>query len=463
MMTLEKHASKPKSGFVTENNMAMLTDLYQLTMNASYSHHNKNETVTFDLFYRKLPRNRGYMLAAGLEQVLHYLENLSFSEDDIDYLGSQDLFRKEFLETLRDFKFTGDVYAMPEGTPVFPNEPIIRITAPRMEAQLVETFLLNAVNFQTMIASKASRVVESADGRAVTDFGLRRAHSADAGMKASRACYIAGCVGTSNVLAGKEFGISIIGTMAHAYVMSFDSELEAFRAYASTFKDKSVLLIDTYDTLEGAKNAAIVAKELEREGYSLKGVRLDSGDLCELSKGVRKILDDAGLDYVKIVASNDLNEYKIKELIGQGACIDSFGVGTEMVTSKDAPAMSGVYKLVEDCDKEGNAVPRIKLAEGKITLPGKKQVYRLYDENGKCLKDIIALHDEEVEGEPLLKKVMENGAVCYGIPRLSEIRNHAQDGVGKISKDVKSGAEYKVELSPKLEKLVEDLKEKYRR
>lgn len=454
---------KPKSGFVTEQNMAMLTDLYQLTMNASYTHHNRNEKVTFDLFYRKLPENRSYMLAAGLEQVLHYLENLSFTGEDIEYLRSQNLFTEDFLETLKDFKFTGDVYAVTEGNPVFPSEPIIRITAPRVEAQLVETFLLNTINFQTMIASKASRVVEAAEGRGIADFGLRRAHGSDAGIKASRACYIAGCVGTSNVLAGKHYGIPIIGTMAHAYVMSFDSELDAFRAYSSTFKDKSVLLIDTYDTIQGAKNAVIVAKELEKEGYRLKGVRLDSGDLCELSKEVRKIFDDAGLAYVKINASNDLNEYKIKKLIQEGAQIDSFGVGTEMVTSKDAPAISGVYKLVEDADKEGNPIPRIKLSEGKITLPGKKQVYRLYDSNGKCLKDIIALEGEEVEGEPLLAKVMEKGKICYNLPELNEIRSYALQNVQNIPEDVKSGAEYKVELSARLKKLVQELTEKYRR
>ncbi|MDI6738348.1 MAG: nicotinate phosphoribosyltransferase [Nanoarchaeota archaeon] len=484
MTNLETKANK---GFVTEDNMAMLTDLYQLTMDASYQQHKKTDNATFDLFVRKLPENRHYMIAAGLEQALQYLENMHFTEDDVEYLRSQELFPEEFLAKLRDFKFTGEVYAVKEGTPVFPNEPILQITGPKMEVQLVETYLLNAMNFQTMVASKASRVVEAAGGRAVAEFGLRRAHGADAGLKGSRACYIAGCASTSNVLAGKEFGIPISGTMAHAYVMSFENETDAFRAYAETFGDKSVFLIDTYDTIEGAKKAALVAKEMEANGKKLKGVRLDSGNLTDLSRKVRQILDSDGLSYVKIMASDDLNEYKIREMLLNGAKIDGFGVGTEMITSKDAPAISGVYKLNEDT-LEGKLVPKMKMSEGKDTLPGRKQVYRIYDANGKMVKDVIALEGEEVQGEALLQKVMEDGKLCRPLPSLSETRAYCIEQVARIPAEVRRDNQYahmkladlsygwkdmdvlaernvpyKVEVSKGLQTLIEDLKEKHRR
>lgn len=482
MTNLEQKANK---GFVTEDNMAMLTDLYQLTMDASYSQHNKTGEASFDLFVRKLPENRHYLIAAGLEQALQYLENMHFTDEDIEYLRENELLPEEFLAKLRDFKFTGEVYAVKEGTPVFQNEPVLRITGPKMEVQLVETYLLNAVNFQTMIASKASRVVEAAGGRAVAEFGLRRAHGADAGLKGSRACYIAGCASTSNVLAGKEFGIPVTGTMAHAYVMSFDTEEEAFRAYAETFGDKSVFLIDTYDTVEGARKAALIAKEMEANGKKLKGVRLDSGDLTDLSKKVRQILDSEGLSHVKILASDDLNEYKIREMLRYGAKIDAFGVGTEMITSKDSPAISGVYKLNEDT-LEGLLVPKMKMSEGKSTLPGRKQVYRIYDANGRMVKDVIALESEQVQGEGLLQKVMENGRRCVELPSIQETRKYCLEQVARIPEQtrrdstyahmkmsdmglkdmvvlVEQNKPYKVEVSKGLKTLMEDLKEKYRR
>ncbi|MEA3378216.1 MAG: nicotinate phosphoribosyltransferase [Nanoarchaeota archaeon] len=448
---------EPKSGFVNEDNMAIMTDLYQLTMNGSYHHHGiNNDTATFDLFVRKLPKNRNYLIAAGLEQAIHYLENLKFSDENIEYLRGQELFSEDFLEDLKGFKFTGDVYAVPEGTVVFGNEPLLRITAPRNEVQLVETYLLSIINHQTMIASKASRIVESAGENSVVDFGTRRAHGPGAAVKGARACYIAGCVGTSNVLAGKEFGIPIFGTMAHSYIMSFDSELEAFRAYSHTFRDKSVLLIDTYDTIEGAKNAVIVGKELERQGHKLKGVRLDSGDLADLSKKVRKIFDEAGLEYVNIVASNDLNEYKIKKLRKEGARIDSYGVGTEMITSKDAPAISGVYKLSEHRNKKGNLVAKIKLSENKNTLPGRKQVYRVHDD-GYFVKDIIALEDENISNNPLLVKVVENGLRCSDLPPLPEIQKRALGQVKRLPLEYLQDATYPVEVSEKLETLTKDI------
>ncbi len=455
-----------KSGFVNEDNMGLLTDLYQLTMDASYLHHNKNGTSTFEYFIRGLPKNRSYFIVSGLEQVVHYLQNIKFDEESIQYLRSQEIFNEEFLSYLKDFKFTGDVHAMPEGTMAFPNEPIIRITAPRNEAQLIETYLLNIMNFQTMIASKASRVVESAKGKGVVDFALRRTHSPTAGMHAARASYIGGAIGTSNVLAGKEFGMPIFGTMAHAYIMSFDSELEAFRAYSKTFENSSVFLIDTYDTLQGVKNAITVAKEMESEGKKLKGVRLDSGDLCELSKKVRKALDDSGLNYVKILASNDLNEYKIAEMESNGACIDMYGVGTEMGTSKDAPALSGVYKLTEDADKHGNLVAKMKLSENKSTLPGKKQVYRVFDDKGKSLKDIIATADEKVNGEPLLEKYMDDGRIIKDMPNIDEIRARKTSQLESLDSEYKiinSQKTYKVEVSDKLLDLQKKVSERIRK
>ncbi len=464
MLTLK--VNKMKSGFVNEDNMGLLTDLYQLTMDASYLHHNKNGTSTFEYFIRSMPKNRSYFIVSGLEQIVHYLQNIKFDEESIQYLRSKDLFSEDFLGYLKDFKFTGEMHAMPEGTVAFPNEPIIRITAPRNEAQLVETYLLNIMNFQTMIASKASRVVESANGKGVVDFALRRTHSPTAGMQAARASYIAGAIGTSNVLAGKEFDMPIFGTMAHAYIMSFDSELEAFRAYSKTFGNSSVFLIDTYDTLQGAKNAVTVAKEMESEGKKLKGVRLDSGDLCGLSKQVRKALDEAGLSYVKILASNDLNEYKISDLEANGACIDMYGVGTEMGTSKDAPALSGVYKLAEDADEKGNLIAKMKLSENKSTLPGKKQVYRVFDEKGKCLKDIIATADEKVNGEPLLEKYMENGKLVKDLPKIEDIRSKKisqLESLGKEYSMINSQKTYKVEVSDKLVGLQKEVSERIRK
>ncbi len=445
-------------------NLALLTDFYQLTMNAAYLDNGRdNEIATFDLFIRKLPKDRGYFLAAGLEDVIKYIKDLRFNESDIDYLRRQGTFKEEFLDSLKGFRFTGDIYAVPEGTPVFANEPIIRVTAPRMEAQYIETFFLNVVNFQTMIATKASRVVEAAKGRAVIDFGLRRAHDNDAGMKGARAAYMAGAIGTSNVLAGKEYSIPIKGTHAHSFVMSFDSEIEAFRAYTKTFPDNATLLIDTYDVMQGAKNAAIVAKELEAKGHKLFAVRLDSGDLTSDSIAVRKYFDSICLSYVKIVASNDLNEYKIEEMLKAGARIDAFGVGTEMITSKDCPAVSGVYKLSES-EEKGRLEAKIKLSEGKKTLPGRKQVYRISDARGNYIKDVIALEGEKIEGEPLLVQIVKDGEVVYGIPKLKDIQTSAKEKLAKLPaqyKKVRGPDEYKVELSDGLQALTEALAKKY--
>jgi len=448
--------------FLKEENMSMFTDFYELTMCASYFDNNKIEPATFDLFIRRLPENRSYLLFAGLEQVLLFLKSVKFNEEHLAYLKEQG-FAQEFLDYLRNFKFTGDAWAVPEGTVAFPCELLIRVTAPIIEAQLVETFLLNTVNLQTMIATKASRVVHAAKGKAVIEFGLRREHGIDAGMKVARCSYIAGCQGTSNVLAGLSYGIPVFGTMAHSFVMSYEMEIDAFRAFAKTFPKKSTLLIDTYADIAGAEKAATVAKELEKTGYKLEGVRLDSGDLAEISKKVRKLLDKKNLRYVRIFASGDLDEFKIAELLKNGAKIDAFGVGTKMGTSADKPYVDVIYKLCETTSANGGFSPIMKLSEGKVTLPGRKQVFRFYDKNGNFAKDIIALADEKVNGDPLLTKVMEKGEVIYDLPSLDEIRATAADNLSKLPEKYKkltNAPTYPVELSQDLEKLVRKLKKK---
>jgi nicotinate phosphoribosyltransferase len=443
-------------------NMSMFTDLYELTMCASYLDNNMFQPATFDLFVRRLPENRGYLLFAGLEQVLRYLESIEFTDEHLAYLKKEG-FSHSFLEYLRDFEFTGDVWAMPEGTAAFPCEPLIRVTAPIIEAQLVETFLLNTVNLQTMIATKASRVVQAAQGKPVVEFGLRREHGIDAGMKVARASYIAGCQGTSNVLAGLTYGIPVFGTMAHSFVMAFENEVDAFRAFAKTFPNKSTLLIDTYNDRVGAENAAVVAKELEAKGYKLGGVRLDSGDLAEISKKVRQLLDQKGLGYVSIFASGDLDEYRIEELLKKNAKIDAFGVGTRMGTSADKPYVDVIYKLCETQNTNGEYSPIMKLSEGKITLPGRKQVYRFKDEKGIFVKDVIALANEKLEAEPLLIKVMENGRITYELPSLNEVRSAAKQNLSKLPEKYKkltNAPAYPVELSETLEYLTQTLTRK---
>jgi nicotinate phosphoribosyltransferase len=403
-------------------NKTLLTDLYQITMNAAYFDNQRgDETATFDMFIRNLPKDRGYFLAAGLEDVIGYVKDLSFEVEDIQYLREQGLFKEEFLEYLKDFKFTGDIYAVLEGTVVFPNEPILRITAPRMEAQFIESFVLNVVNYQTMIATKASRVVEAAKGKAVIDFGL------------------------------------------HSFIMSFDQEIDAFRAYVETFPDNATLLIDTYDVMQGAKNAAEVAKELEDQGHKLFAVRLDSGDLAGDSIKIRKYFDSIDLDYLKIVASNDLNEYKIEDMIARGAQIDVYGVGTEMITSKDCPAVSGVYKISES-EENGRLEAKIKLSEGKKTLPGRKQVYRVSDEQGNYVKDIIALEGEEIQGDTLLVPVVKNGEVVYDLLKLQDIQQRAREQLARLPsqcKRIRGPDGYKIELSKGLTETIDVLTEKY--
>ena len=447
-------------GPLTAENMSLFTDYYELTMCASYFDNKNFEPATFDLFIRRLPENRSYFLFAGLEEALQYLQNIRFTDEHLGYLKKQG-FRQDFLEYLQGFKFTGEVWAIPEGTLAFPNEPLMRVTAPIIEAQLVETFLLNTINLQTMIATKTSRVIQAAGGKSVIEFGLRREQGIDAGMKVARSSYIAGCQGTSNVLAGMAYGIPLFGTMAHSFIMSYPKEIDAFRAFTKTFPNKSTLLIDTYDDLAGAEKAVVVAKELEANGFKLGGVRLDSGDLAETSKKVRKILDRIELGYVKIFVSGDLDEYRITQLLDDGAKIDAFGVGTKMGTSADRPYLDVIYKLCETMAPDGSFSSIMKLSKDKITLPGRKQVYRFKGVNGMFKGDTIALADEKLKDEPLLVKVMENGKLNYDLPSLNEIRTKAAENLSKLPDEFKvltNAPVYPVELSQKLQALVETTK-----
>ena len=444
---------------VNEHDLALFTDLYELTMCASYFDNNVHDVGTFELFVRDFPPNRSYFIAAGLEDALNYLENLKFNEAQIQFLKSKRLFKDAFLEYLRDFEFTGDVFAMTEGTVFFPNEPVLSVTAPLIEAQIAETYLLNAINLQTTIATKASRVVHAAQQKPIVDFSLRRTHGIDAGMKVARASFIAGCIGTSNVLAGMKYNIPIYGTMAHSFVMAFENEEKSFEAYAKTFPDTSTFLVDTYDTIKGIEKAIIVAKRMEKQGHKLKAIRLDSGNLTALSKLARKILDRNNLKYVDIFASGNLDEYKVKELLEKGALIDAFGVGTSMGVSKDAPYCDVVYKLVE-VKNHGRHLPTMKLSKGKVTLPGKKQVYRVSGRNGKYTKDILALRDENVKGEKLLVKVMEKRKVIYKFPTLEQIRKKTIENLSNLPvkyKKLKNSANFMIENSPDLKTLTAEL------
>jgi nicotinate phosphoribosyltransferase len=378
---------------------ALVTDLYELTMAAAYRAGSVTHQATFELFVRTLPDERRFLVAAGLDDALAGLEGWRYDAGDVAYLAGLGIFPDGFVDHLAEVRFTGDVWAVPEGEVVFAGEPILRVTGPLIEAQVVETWLLNRIASQTMLASKAARVALACGDRAFVDFSARRVHGVDAAMAAARAAWICGATGTSLVAAGRRFGIPLSGTMAHSFVMSYDDERDAFRAYARTFPRAVVLLIDTYDTVAGARRAAEVAHELAADGIAIAGVRLDSGDLAELSVQVREVLDDAGLPDVTVLASGDLDEHRIAGLLAGGAPIDAFGVGTQLGTSADAPTLGAVYKLVEDADG-----PKMKLASGKVTLPGRKQVWRLADH------DVVSLHDEDVPGgRPLLTQVMAGG------------------------------------------------------
>lgn len=381
-------------------NLTLLTDLYELTMMQGYFETQENETVIFDVFFRNNPNNGGYSIMAGLDQVIDYVKNLNFSYEDVDYLRGLGIFSEDFLHYLSGFHFSGDIYAIPEGSVIFPKEPLLKIVAPIMEAQLVETAILNIINHQCLIATKASRVVYAAQGDGIMEFGLRRAQGPDAGLYGARAAMIGGCVGTSNVLAGQMFDVPVMGTHAHSWIMSFKDEYTAFKEYARLYPNACTLLVDTYDTLKsGVPNAIRVFTEMRDAGIHPKsyGIRLDSGDLAYLSKKARKMLDEAGFTDAVIAASNDLDEFLINDLKIQGAKIGSWGVGTNLITSKDCPSFGGVYKLSAIQNSDGEFIPKIKISENveKITNPGDKTIYRVYDkETGKIRADLICFADE---------------------------------------------------------------------
>lgn len=446
--------------------VSLLMDLYELTMAQSYFVYKRGGCATFDLIVRALPEGRSYLVACGLEDILNYLKDLRFGKEDLNYLKKEKLFSQDFLKYLSGFRFSGEVWAMPEGTIFFENEPVIRVTAPIIEAQIIESFLLNTINLQTMIASKASKVVNSAKDRKVYDFSLRRTHGQDAGLKAARASYIAGCHGTSNCLAGKLYNIPVVGTMAHSFVMSFKNEIDSFLAYSSTFPDRTTLLVDTYDTGKGIQNAVTIGLYLKEKGYRLQGIRLDSGNIVSLSKLARKKLDEAGLNYVKVFASGNLDEFKIRELLKKGATIDSFGVGTNMGTSIDAPSLDVIYKISEVTNEEGEFLPTMKLSKGKVTYPGRKQVFRVKDENGKFLKDILGLENERINAKPLLVKVVDKGRVIYKAPALEKIRMFNKENLSKFPRalaDVVKRYKYQLEVSPRLKKLRKSLSNQLRK
>lgn len=433
----------------------MLIDLYELTMAQSYVLEGMFAPATFSLFTRQMPPNRAYLVAAGLEDVLRYLEEVRFSDNDIEYLHSVGIFDAGFLEYLKGFRFTGDVWAIPEGRLHFGEEPVLEVTAPIPEAQLVETFIINQINLQSLVATKAARCVWAAQGRSVVDFSLRRAHGTDAGMKVARSSYLVGFVSTSNVLAGKVYGIPIAGTMAHSYISSFPEEIDAFRAYARAFPDNTILLIDTYDTVTGARRAAVVGQEMESQGHRLTAVRLDSGDLITLSQQVRQVLDQAGLEYVEIFASGGLDEYQLKEIVEAQAPVDGFGVGTKMGVSGDAPWLDMAYKLVK---YDGR--PVLKLSTDKVSLAEEKQVYRRHDSQGMLAEDVIALRGETLPepGEPLLTKVMEEGRITSALPTLEEIQQRFHEEFARLPeryKALRDAPVYPVRLSPGLRQLQE--------
>lgn len=479
--------------FGDPRNLTMLMDYYQLTMSNGYlSHGYKDTIVYFDMFFRKIPDKGGFAIACGLEGVVKYIENLKFHEEDIEFLRDKKIFSEDFLDYLRNFKFTCDVWAVPEGTVIFPNEPILTVRGPILEAQLIETMVLLTINHQSLIATKTNRIVRAAQGRNIMEFGSRRAQGYDGAIYGARAAYIAGAIGSSNVYTDKEMGIPAIGTMAHSWVQLFRDEYEAFKVYAETYPDNCTLLVDTYNVLRsGIPNAIKVSKEvLEPLGKRLKGIRLDSGDMAYLSKECRKILDEEGLWDCKIVASNSLDEFIIKDLISQGAYIDTFGVGERLITSKSEPVFGGVYKLVA-VEENGEIAPRIKLSENveKVTNPHYKGLWRLYEgESGKAIADILTVHDENIDetkpyvlfdpvftwkkkvvenftAKKLQVKVFEKGKLVYNLPKIEEIKDYCREEVSSLWDELKRFEyphNYYVDLSEKLWKIKNDLIEQYR-
>lgn len=476
---------------MNKQDLTLLTDLYELTMMQGYYVKGQNEKVIFDVFFRANPCNNGYSVCAGLDQVIDYIKNLNFTYEDVDYLRGLGIFSEDFLHYLSGFHFSGDIYAIPEGSVIFPKEPILKVIAPIMEAQLVETALLTILNHQCLIATKASRVVYAAGGDGVMEFGLRRAQGPDAGLYGARAAIIGGCVGTSNVLAGQLFDVPVMGTHAHSWIMSFPDEYTAFKAYADLYPDNCTLLVDTYDTLKsGVPNAIRVFREFKESGRAFKkyGIRLDSGDLAYLSKQARKMLDEAGFTDATITASNDLDEYLLHDLKMQGAAINSWGVGTHLITSKDCPSFGGVYKLAAIQNEEGEFIPKIKISENteKITNPGNKTIYRIYEkDSGKLKADLICFTDETFDpSEDLLlfdpietwKKtrlpggsytmremmvpIFRNGECIYQSPSVKEIADYCRQEKETLWEETQRlfyPHQIYVDLSPKLYEVKKNL------
>ena len=432
----------------------LLTDLYQLNMLQAYLASGQTETAVFEFFVRKLPDRRGFLMAAGLEQALDWLERVRFSDEEIDWLAGTGRFGPALLDELRSFRFTGDVEAMLEGRIFFENEPILRVAAPLPQAQLVETRLINLLHYQTLVASKAARMVLAAPGKALVDFGLRRAHGAEAGLLAARAAYIAGFEGTATMLAQARFGVPLSGTMAHAFVQVFDDEAAAFEAFAKARPDNLVLLIDTYDTEAGARKVVALAPKLAAMGIKLHGVRIDSGDLAALARAVRRILDDGGLADVIIFASGGLDEDDLLDFARRDAPIDGYGIGTSLTTSSDAPALDCAYKL-----EEYAGIARRKRSSGKATWPGRKQVWRSYGADGRMAGDEIGLEGEGRNGEPLLQMMMRQGRRIGASPAISELRARASDDLARLPKPLRrlQPATYPVTISPGLRSLADEV------
>ena len=475
-------------------NYTMLFDFYELSMANGYFQTPLKDRITyFDVFFRRVPDGGGFAIAAGLEQVIEYIRDLNFTEEDIAYLRTKNCFTEEFLEYLRTFKFTGDIWAVPEGTPIFPGEPVLTVRAPAVQAQFIETYVLMELNHQSLIATNASRIVRAAEGRPVAEFGSRRAQGASGAILGARASYIAGCAGTACVQADRDYGVPATGTMAHSWVQMFPDEYTAFKTYCELYPNNATLLVDTYNVLRsGVPNAIKVFKEvLLPKGITKCGIRIDSGDLAYLSRKARKMLDEAGLTQCKIVASNALDEYLIRDLLVQGAKLDSFGVGERMITAKSDPVFGCVYKLAAIEDEDGTIIPKIKVSENaaKITTPHFKKVYRLYDnESGEAFADVMCLHDETIdESKPIelfdpentwkkkyfskftarsiLEPIFAHGELVYKVPNIEEVRSYCADQMSHLWEEVKrfeNPHRYYVDLSPKLWKIKNDMLEEMR-
>ena len=477
---------------MNKNNLTMLSDFYEITMANGYLQNGlKDKIAYFDMFFRKVPDCGGFAIMAGVEQLIQYLKNLRFNDEDLSYLRGKKLFSEDFLQYLKNFKFSCDVWAVPEGTPIFPNEPVVTVRGPVIEAQFVETMVLLTINHQSLIATKANRIVRAAQGRPVMEFGSRRAHGYDGAIYGARAAYIGGCVGTACTIAERDFDIPVIGTMAHSWIQMFPTELDAFRAYARTYPDNCTLLVDTYNVLKsGIPNTIrIFNEEIVSRGFRPKGIRIDSGDLTYLSKEARRMLDKAGFQDCKIVASNSLDEYIIRDILIQGAKVDLFGVGERLITSKSDPVFGGVYKLIA-IEENGVIIPKIKLSEnvGKITNPAYKQVWRLFDrDSNKAISDVLTINDETIEenkpyeifdpeytwkrktvtnfyAKKLLTRIFDQGICVYESPKLTEIRGYCQEQINTLWDEVlrfENPHKFYVDLSKTLWELKERLLQEY--